>query len=260
MTNYSGYDHLRFEHDGGVLTVILDRPEVLNAVNPRMHEELARVFREIKDDHDVRAVVLTGAGKGFCAGGDIEQTPKEAGKALDDFFADARTIIVDILEMPQPLIAAVNGAAIGLGATLALFADFTYISSTAKIGDPHVVVGVVAGDGGTVIWPWLVGMKRAKEFLLTGDSMTADEALTMGLVNKVIAPDELMKQAHELARRMATAPRRAIEGTKAALNSILRSTLTQSFDQALAVEKECFASGDHARAVEVFRSNRAPAS
>ncbi|MEV0089349.1 enoyl-CoA hydratase/isomerase family protein [Saccharopolyspora sp. NPDC050642] len=176
---------------------------------------------------------------------------------LDAFFRDARTIVVDLLEVPQPIIAAVNGPAMGLGATLAVLCDVVYASTTAVIADPHVTVGVVAGDGGVVAWPWLVGMARAKEYLLTGDKLDAAEAERIGLVNRVFEPDELLDRAHALARRLADSPVRAVQGTKSALNTILRDTANLVLDKALVSEKECFASGDHARAVEAFLAARA---
>ena len=180
-----------------------------------------------------------------------------AGPELDAFFEDARSIIVDLLEIPQPIIAAVNGPAIGLGATLALLCDVVFASTTAVIADPHVTVGVCAGDGGVIAWPWLTGMSRAKEYLLTGDKLTAAEAERIGLINHVVAPDALLDTAHAFARRLADSPVRAVQGTKAVLNAILRDTANLVLDAALANEKECFANGDHARAVEAFQARRA---
>ncbi|MEU3607642.1 enoyl-CoA hydratase-related protein [Streptomyces sp. NPDC035033] len=251
---YSGYEHLRFHHEGHVLTVQLHRPENYNAVNLALHAELARVFAEIRKDDAVRAVVLTGAGKAFSAGGNVlkGERPK-AGPVLDAFFKDARKIVTDLLEVPQPVIAAVNGPAVGLGATLTLLCDITLMSSTAIISDPHVTVGVVAGDGGLIAWPWLVGMGRAKEYLLTGDKLTAAEAERIGLVNRVVEHDRLLEEAQALAARIAAGPVRAVQGTKQALNRIWLDTANLTLDAALAAEKECFASGDHARAVEDFR-------
>ncbi|WP_404314813.1 enoyl-CoA hydratase/isomerase family protein [Prescottella equi] len=255
-THYSGYQYLAFHRDGQVLTVEFSRPESYNAVTLPMHEELARVFAEIRQDDTVRAVVLTGQGKAFSAGGNLKGARPEAGPVLDAFFKDARKIIIDILELPQPIVAAINGPAVGLGATIALLCDITIMSSKAIISDPHVTVGVVAGDGGLIAWPWLVGMARTKEYLLTGDKVTAAEAERIGLVNRVVEPEHLLDEAHALAARLAAGPVRAVQGTKAALNQILRDTANLVLDNALATEKECFASGDHARAVEEFLAGR----
>jgi enoyl-CoA hydratase len=255
-TRYLDYQYLTFRHQGHVLTLELNRPEEYNAIHIPMHQELARVFAEIRADDDVRAVVLTGRGKAFSAGGNLKGERLGAGPELDAFFKDARKLVTDILELPQPLIAAINGPAAGLGATIALLCDITLMSSSAVIFDPHVTVGVVAGDGGLISWPWLVGMSRAKEYLLTGDKLAAAEAERIGLVNRVVEPERLVGEAETLAARLAAAPVRAVQGTKAALNRILRETANLTLDAALATEKECFASGDHARAVKAFLQAR----
>ena len=135
---------------------------------------------------------MTGKGRAFCAGGDIKWFQDMTPQQLDALFVEARKIIIDMLEVEQPIIAAVNGPATGLGATLALFSDVIFAADNAKIGDPHVRVGVVAGDGGAVIWPWLVGAARAKEFLMTGDIITAAEAERIGLINRVVPADQLI--------------------------------------------------------------------
>ncbi|MFB7025799.1 MULTISPECIES: enoyl-CoA hydratase/isomerase family protein [unclassified Streptomyces] len=257
---YSDYEYLAFRRDGHVLTVELNRPDDYNAIHIPLHSELARVFAEIRTDDDVRAVVLTGRGKAFSAGGNVLKGPRPgAGPVLDAFFKDARKIITDLLEVPQPVIAAINGPAVGLGATLALLCDITLMSRTAVISDPHVTVGVVAGDGGLIAWPWLVGMARAKEYLLTGDKLTAAEAERIGLVNRVVEPERLLDEAQALAARLAGGTVRAIQGTKQALNRIWLDTANLTLDAALATEKECFASGDHQLAVDAFRKAHAEA-
>lgn len=246
------YENLEISLEDGLLEVHLNRPEAYNAINLDLHNELIALWAQIRRDREVRAVVLTGNGKAFSAGGNLKGPRMQTGEVLDNFFKDARTIIIDLLEIPQPVIAAINGPAMGLGATLATLCDVTYMASTAVIGDPHVTVGVVAGDGGVISWPWLVGMARAKEYLLTGDRLAAAEAERIGLVNHVVEPDELLPAARSLARRLADSPAMAVQGTKAALNSILRDTANTALDLALSREKECFANGDHARAVDKF--------
>jgi enoyl-CoA hydratase len=177
---------------------------------------------------------------------------------LDDLFTEARKIILDLLEVEQPIIAAVNGAATGLGATIALFSDVIIAAENAKIGDPHVQVGVVAGDGGAVIWPWLVGAARAKEFLMTGDLINASEAERIGLINRVVPSDQLMPTVMELATRLANGPTKAIRGTKASVNKILRDTANLVLDTCLSREKECFATDDHREAINAFIEKRPP--
>ncbi|MFH8616325.1 enoyl-CoA hydratase/isomerase family protein [Streptomyces sp. NPDC017979] len=253
---YSSYKHLTFDLDGHVLTMRFNRPELYNSLTVEMHAEVTAAFADIARDDRVRAVVLTGEGKAFSAGGNLKGERMGAGPQLDAFFKEARKIVMNLLELPQPIVAAVNGPAVGLGATLALLCDTVIASRTAIIADPHVTVGVVAGDGGVIAWPWLVGMARTKEYLLTGDKLTAAEAERIGLINRVVEPDQLLTEAHALAARIAAGPVRAVQGTKAALNKILLDTANLVFDHALAAEKECFASGDHARAVEAFLKSR----
>jgi enoyl-CoA hydratase len=251
------FDNLAATRHGAVLEVRINRPADFNAINHATHRDFIRLWRELRRDTSVRAVVLTGAGKAFSAGGNLKGPRMSAGQELDDFFRDARSIIVDLLEVPQPIISAINGPAIGLGATLALLCDIVYVSRTAVIADPHVNVGVVAGDGGAVIWPWLIGMARTKQYFFTGDKIDATEAERIGLVNQVVEPDELLDTAHALAQRIASGHTRAIQGTKQVLNAILRDTANTVLDLALSVEKECFASGDHARAVDDFLAQQA---
>jgi enoyl-CoA hydratase len=256
--DYSRYHHLAVERKDKVLVVSINRPDALNAVNAELHTELSWIFADIAQDEEAQAVVLTGKGRAFCAGGDAKWFQHMQPRQLDLLFAEGRKIIIDMLEVPQPIIAAVNGAATGLGATLALFCDVIFAAEKAKIGDPHVRMGVVAGDGGAVIWPWLVGPARAKEFLMTGDLVTAQEAERIGLVNHVVPGDELMEKAMAFATRLANGPIRAIRGTKASVNKILRDTANQVLDTSLAVELQCFATEDHKEAVRAFVEKREP--
>jgi enoyl-CoA hydratase len=249
---YTNYETLAFSQDGGVLTVKLNRPQALNAVSARLHTELSRIFSEIATDTTVDAVVLTGEGRAFSAGGDLEWFRRISGPQLDNLFVEARRIIVDLVDLPQPIIAAVNGSAAGLGATLALFCDVIYVSETAKIADPHVRIGVTAGDGGAVIWPLLVGPARAKEYLMTGDSLTAAEAERIGLVNRVFPAEQVLPQAQALAERLTKGSRIAIRSTKLSVNKLVRDAVSLVLDTSLALEKECFSTPFHKQAIELF--------
>lgn len=157
-----------------------------------------------------------------------------------------------MLEVPQPIITAVNGPAIGLGATLALFGDIIYMARGGVIADTHVLAGIAAGDGGAAIWPWLVGMARAKEFLFTGKKIDAALAREIGLVNHVVDDDKLMSEAMTLAHRLAGGAQMAIRATKASLNKMLRDTVNLNLDTSLAMEKECFFSEDHRNCIASF--------
>ena len=256
--DYSRYHYLSAERKDKILTVSFNRPDSLNAINAELHTELSQIFADIAQDQETEVVVLTGKGRAFCAGGDLKWFQDMTGSQLDALFIEARKIIIDMLEVEQPIIAAVNGPATGLGATLALFCDVIYASEKAKIGDPHVRVGVVAGDGGAVIWPWLVGAARAKEFLMTGDLVTAVEAERIGLVNHVVPADELMDTATAFATRLATGPTKAIRWTKVSVNKILRDTANMVLDTSLALEKHCFYMDDHKEAINSFIEKREP--
>ncbi len=250
--DYSHYRTLQFERRGSVLVIRLGRGERMNAITERMHSELATVFADVAGDSAVNCVVLTGEGKAFSAGGDLEWFRDIGAEETDRLFVEARRIILDLLELPQPIIAAVNGAAVGLGATLALFCDIVYAADDARILDPHVRIGVTAGDGGAVIWPWLVGPARAKQYLMTGDPVDAKEAERIGLVNGVVPRDRLLETALAMADRLASGPQRAIRTTKACVNKILRDTVNLVLDTSLACEKECFLSDDRRRAVDAL--------
>jgi enoyl-CoA hydratase len=256
--NYSRYQCLKAERKDKILTVAFNRPDSLNAINADLHTELSEIFADIAKDSETEVVVLTGNGRAFSAGGDIKWFQNMTPAQLDALFAEARKIILDLLEVEQPIIAAVNGAAAGLGATIALFSDVIFASENARIGDPHVRVGVVAGDGGAIIWPWLVGAARAKEFLMTGDLLTAQEAERIGLINRVVSPDELMPKAMEFATRLAKGPTKAIRWTKVSVNKILRDTTNLVLDTCLALEKQCFYTKDHKEAISAFVEKREP--
>ena len=199
------YQTLRFARRGPVLTVTLHDPERLNAVGERMHGELADVFTDLARDADSSVIVLTGAGRAFSAGGDLERMRRVAGDPAQ-FLPDlpiARRLILSLLDLEKPIIAKINGHAVGLGATLALFCDVSFIAEGARIGDPHVAVGLVAGDGGAVIWPQLIGFNRAKEFLMTGDLLTGRRAEAIGLVNHCVPAAELDAAVDAFCDRLA---------------------------------------------------------
>ncbi len=257
---------IRFERVGGsdpedrsVLLVTLDRPENdLNAVDEALHAELAMLFRLLRRERRARAVVLTGSGRAFCAGGDFDWFEQlRSVEALDALRLDARQMIWDLLDVELPIVCALNGHAMGLGASIALLCDLIVMADGARIGDPHVSVGLVAGDGGTVIWPAVLGPARAKQHLLLGDPLDAATAERLGLVNLVAPPDDVLAESLALARRLAAQPPLAVRYTKAAINQQLRTSLLSSFDTATALELSTFLSADHAEAVTALRQKRA---
>jgi len=265
MSDYSKFNHLLVEKKGTVLTVTLNRPEVLNAVNKEMDDQLRDCFRMISQDNEVNAIVLTGAGRAFCAGGDIKaiQSGGWDGEMsgtvrLQNTVRSGFDMIKAMLEVEQPMIAAVNGDAVGLGATLALVCDIAIASDTARIGDTHISVGAVAGDGGAVIWPLLVSLNRAKEFLLTGDLMNANDAERIGLYNKVVSVEKLQQTAFELAERLANGPSVAIRWTKKALNQRLVDEVNRVLPLSIALEALSFTTEDYGEAISAFIEKRRP--
>lgn len=251
---------LRFERDGDVLIVTIDRPDSeLNAVNDDLHEDLTKLFRELKRETTARAVLITGSGKAFSAGGDFAWFPQlqEPGR-MDALRRDARQLIWDLLDVELPIVAAVNGHAMGLGASIALLCDVIFMADTASIGDPHVRVGIVAGDGGTAIWPLAVGPALAKQYLLTGDPVTAADAERMGLVNRAVPTADLHRTALEFARRLAAGAPLAVRYTKLAVNKLVKDALNISFDAATALELVTFRSEDHQEALDALREKRKP--
>jgi enoyl-CoA hydratase len=257
MNGYRDYRRFRLSREERVLTVTITGASPLNFIDGPFHRELAEIFADIAVDQSTDAVVLTSSGRCFCAGADIAwlRGMNEADK--DIAIAEGRKIIVDLLEVPQPIICAVNGPAIGLGATVALFCDIVIASEAAVFADPHVVVGLVAGDGGAIIWPWLIGINRAKEFLLTGDRVPAAEALSLGLINRVVPGEDLLASAHQQAHRLAAAcSQKALRGTKASVNKILRDHVNLVLDTSLAIERQCMSTDDHEAAMATFMASK----
>lgn len=236
--DYSGYKDILVERKGNILSLTLNRPDRLNAVTPNMHTELVKIFAAIRNDHEAEVVTITGAGRGFCAGADLNIFPKDR-EEIDKVFSEAREILVNILEIDQPIISGVNGPAAGLGATLALFADIVIASDRARIGDTHVKIGLSAGDGGAVIWPILIGVNKAKELLMTGEILDAQEALRLGLINHVVPHDELDKAVMEMAEQLISGHTMAIKFTKKAVNLYIKWMLNQVFDYSCALEYQC---------------------
>jgi enoyl-CoA hydratase len=254
------FEHLTLVYDDDVLRVTIDRPgDDLNRVDATLHHDLSRLFARLKRERRARAVLLSASGRAFSAGGDFAWFPElQAPGALEALQVDARQMIWDLLDVPLPMVAAVNGPAVGLGASIALLCDVILMAESATLADPHVRVGLVAGDGGTIAWPLAVGPARAKEYLLTGDPIGAAEAERIGLVNRVVPDDRLDGEALAFARRLAEAAPLAVRHTKAAVNNWVKQTAMASFDLATASEMSTFRSEDHAEALAALRDRRAP--
>lgn len=255
---YDDLATIRTERDDGVLWVTLDRPAQLNAFDAQMHADVTALLERVAHDEPAAVVVLQGAGTAFSAGGDLRWFQQMRDEQLEALFHEARRIVHAMLAVEQPVIASVRGPAVGLGATIALMSDFVLATEDAVFADPHVQIGVVAGDGGAAIWPLLCGLGRAKRYLILGDQMTAAEARDLGLVDWVIPADRLTEDAWQLASRLRHSPQQAVRGTKKALNKHLERAVVETLDVSLALEKSCFQTDDHREAVRAFLEKRTP--
>ena len=255
---YDDYQTILTERRGRILTLTLNRPHAKNAADPVMHRELSRIFTDVAADPDADVVVLTGAGDAFCAGGDINAMARkiEDHTMWVETVVEARRIFYSMLDLEKPLIARVNGAASGLGATLVVYFDIVIAAENACIGDPHVRVGLTAGDGGALMWPLLVGYQKAKELLFLGDHIDAHEAERIGLVNYVVPADELDDKVYAMAERLAGGATRAIGWTKLAINQSLRQLALGTMELGLGLESLSHLTRDHAEAVAAFHDKR----
>ncbi|MGD0554407.1 MAG: enoyl-CoA hydratase/isomerase family protein [Streptosporangiaceae bacterium] len=230
--------------DGPLRIITLNRPDALNAVNDALHTGLARLWPRLSEDRDARAAVLTGAGKAFCAGGDfgylaeLGRDPELRAKTI----AHGRDLVLGMVRCRVPVVAAVNGPAIGLGCSLVALSDVVYLGEDAYLKDPHVQVGLVAADGGPLTWPLHTSLHLAKEYALTGARIPGERALAMGLANHVVA--DPLAEATACAQRIAGLPRQAVESTKRLLNLHLERAVLATIDYATTAEEQSFQTDD----------------
>lgn len=262
MTDFSRYSMIKVDREDDILILTLNRPERLNAVTGEMHTELAHIFMDADRDEQSNVVVITGEGRAFCAGGDVGGMTSEAGSNLIQHGVrvrgEAHQIVEGILGVEKPVIAMVNGPAVGLGATIALLCDVVVAADDARIGDTHVKVGLVAGDGGAVIWPLLIGVNRAKEFLMTGDLITGKDAAAIGLVNHAVPREELRQFTMSIARKLGDQMPYAVRATKVAVNRMLRRQVLEMMDACLGWEDLSMKMADHREAAAAFKERRRP--
>lgn len=257
---FEDYQCIRFERDGRILRIILNRPAALNAVDEQLHHELATVFYDAALDQESSVIVLTGEGRAFCSGGDVSMMERLSEDASRYTFQNiqGKRIVYSLVELEKPIICRLNGDAIGLGASIALLCDIILADEGAKLADPHVRVGLVAGDGGALIWPQLLGYARAKEFLLTGNFLTAKRACELGLINHVFAEkSELDNAVEELASQLANGATEAINWTKTIANVGLKQLMHSVMDSGMAYEALSMNGRYHLDAVKSFLAKRA---
>jgi len=244
MTFFDVPDELEVVIEGPIRVVRLNRPDRLNATNHELHKGLAGLFPQIDADDEARVVVLTGNGKAFSAGGDFTYLDELARnrERRTETLAHGRQIVTGMVGCRVPIVAAVNGAAVGLGCSLVALSDIVFMAESAHLADPHVLMGLVAADGGPISWPLMISLQLAKEYALTGDRIPAKRAAEIGLVNHVCPDDEVVDQAMACARRIAKLPRRAVEDTRRILNVHLDRAVLATLDFALSAEDRSFTS------------------
>ena len=254
------YQRFTFSRDGRVLTAAITSDHPVNGVDAIMHEEFGKVFTDLQRDSGSDIIILTAKGRAFCAGGDFDWFEEQISdpSKFRDIAWEAKRIVTSILDMEKPMICRLNGAAAGLGATIALLCDMIVADEKALIGDPHVKVGLVAGDGGAVIWPQLIGYAKAKELLMTGDMLTASEAQALGLINYAVPSDALDEKVATLVGKLQANPKWAVRWTKTVANIPLRALAAQLLDASVGWESVSNYMDDRREAVDAFREKRAP--
>jgi enoyl-CoA hydratase len=262
--DYREYQHLNIEVDGGVALVTINRPEVFNATNDRLHWELTQIWGDIDRDPAARVAVVTGAGdRAFSAGGDLndiaERDKLPAAERFDAYMRvmkEAQDLVYSIVNCDKVIISAINGVAVGAGLAVALLADISIMAEEARLTDGHVRLGVAAGDHACIIWPLLCGMAKAKYYLLTCEFIDGREAERIGLVSRALPRAEVLPEAMRIGRQLADGPQPALRFTKRALNQWLRLGGVASFDYSLATEMLGFFGADVAEGVKGIRERR----
>jgi enoyl-CoA hydratase/carnithine racemase len=252
-------DAIRVEADGPVRIVRLCRPDQLNAVNDELHRGLAHVFPQLSADADARVAVITGEGRAFSAGGDFDLLKRMADdKGLRrDVIAEGRELVLNMIRCRVPVVAAVNGPAVGLGCSVIALSDVVYMAESAYLSDPHVTVGLVAADGGPLTWPLHTSLLLAKEYAFTGDRISAARAAQIGLANHVCPDGEVLPAAMKAAHKIAALPRQAVEATKRVLNLHLERAVLATIDFAMSAESESFDTSDLRANLDRFLSRSA---
>jgi enoyl-CoA hydratase/carnithine racemase len=254
MTNYDLPDAITVESDGPIRIVRFNRPEQLNAVNDDVHLALAKVFPQLSADGDARVAVITGNGRAFSAGGDFDLLDRMAKDRVlrRATIAEGREIVLNMLRCRVPVVAAVNGPAVGLGCSVVALSDIVYMAESAYLADPHVQVGLVAADGGPLTWPLHTSLLLAKEYAFTGDRISAQRAAEIGLANHVVPDAEVLEQALARAHKIAKLPQQAVEATKRVLNLHAERAVLATIDFAMAAETESFDTDDLRANVDRF--------
>jgi enoyl-CoA hydratase len=259
--DYSKYKSLKLERKDGVMTVMLSNPGKRNAINIQTSEELCHIWDDVQVDPEVAVIVLTGEGDSFCSGADVSVlasgVKSERRKSLTNPNSRlGRKHLMGMLDCEKPILAKVRGVAYGLGLSLALACDMVFAAEGTRLCDSHVKVGLVAGDGGVLLWPMAVGIHRAKEYLMTGEPMTADVAERIGLINRVLPDDQLDAHVLAMAAKLKALPPHAVAYTKLALNQVLKQVGQSAFETSLSYEIYTMGMNDVAEATQAMLEKR----
>lgn len=259
MIDESRYERFTFEREGDVLIVRFNRPEKLNAVDQKMHDEIHTIFYDLQFHDPCKVVVLSGEGRGFCAGGDVAAMDSPTGSGINRDWSLVNMdppVLSQLLALDKPIISMVNGPAFGFGMNLALYCDIVVAAEDAKIADTHVVIGLVCGDGAAALWPLLIGPQKTKELLLLGEVVTGKHAAELGLATYAVPLEELREFTMKLAHRLAAMPAFAARATKQAVNRHIRHAMEHVQDAAFAWERISFTSQEHKDAARRFKESR----
>ena len=253
---YQDIPELIIDRDGPVAIVTMNNPDMLNAFSDDMHVGMQEIWNHLALDRSVRSIILTGAGRAFSAGGNIPGFIRsyESMDVRREQMRGAQRLQSAMLECPKPMIAAVNGPAVGLGCSVAIGCDVVMIAESAWMADTHVSIGLVAGDGGAVTWPLMMSVLKAKYYLLTGDRISSEECVEIGLATRAVADDKLMEESLILAHRLAAQPQQAIEETKRAVNLHIQAAVQLVAPFACAAEQESFSTDDIKRTIDGFKA------
>jgi enoyl-CoA hydratase len=257
--NYEDFQYIQFDrHADGVLLATLNRPEVMNATNARLHWELTQLWGVVNADAAVKVVVVTGAGdRAFSAGGDLAWVSEMVGnpEVVSVVMKEAGDIVYNMLACDKPIISAINGTAVGAGLAVALLADVSIMSETARITDGHARLGVAAGDHAAIVWPLLCGVAKAKYYLMTADFIGGKEAERIGLITFCTPQQEVLPKALAVAAKLARGSQTAIQATKKSMNNWMRMA-GPIFDNSLALEMLSFLGPDAREGIDAVRNKR----
>jgi enoyl-CoA hydratase len=254
---YDQYEALKLSLVDSVMTVTISNPGKRNALSPRMLEELSDIWDDLNRDPEVKLIVLTGEGDDFCSGADLSSLGEHVGtRGRRRRGGASRTHVMSLLECDKPVLAKVRGVAYGLGVNMALACDMVFAAQSARFCDSHVKAGMVAGDGGVMLWPLAVGMHRAKQYLMTGEPIPAPVAEQIGLINACVPDAELDEHVEAMARKLAALPPLAVNYTKRALNLALKQMTALASEASLAYEMYTMKSEDFTEALKAFSEKR----